>query len=91
MGPGCKGPGPRVLRSRSLIRRLICANKLKYHQVFSHNYVIIICWPLSLRGTVAVEIEVQVLMSSHSFQDFNCLVAVSSSVLFKISVARLQL
>ena len=57
----------------------MCANKSKYHQVFSHNYVIIICWPLSLRGTAAAEIEVQVLMSSHSFQDFNCLVAVVNS------------
>ena len=29
MGPGCRGPGPRVLRSILLIRWLMCANKIE--------------------------------------------------------------
>ena len=33
----------------------------------------------SLRGTTAADIENQLLMTSHSFQDFNCLLAVVSS------------
>ena len=33
----------------------------------------------SLRGTTAAGIGNQVLMTSHSFQDFNCLLAVVSS------------
>ena len=33
----------------------------------------------SLRGTTAADIGKQLLMTSHSFQDFNCLLAVCNS------------